>query len=77
MAKRFRNKFALWVAGIYLALVLIFGVFSVGAAFLASSTIKGLFFTAILPFVLVSLIINFFVGYWIGLVLEKIWRKIK
>lgn len=75
--KRFRNKFAFWTAIIYLLLVLIFGAFSVGNVFLASSDINGLFFTAVIPAILIALIINFFVGYGLGLLLEKVWRKLK
>lgn len=77
MAKRFRNKWGLWTAFIYILAVLALGIFSVGEAFLASSTIKGLFFTAILPFVIIVLIINFFVGYGLGLILEELWRRFK
>lgn len=71
------NRFALWTAIIYTTAVLFIGVFSIGDAVLASSAIKGLFFVAIIPFIIFSLTINFFAGYGVGLILEKIWRKIK
>ena len=75
--KRFRNKWGWYGVLFYLGAVLLLGIFSVGEAFLASSAIKGLFFTFILPTVITILLINFFVGYGLGLLAEKIWRKIK
>lgn len=77
MRKYLKNNFGLWAAIIYSIATLFLGVFSIGSAFLASSAISGLFYTFILPAVLIGLVINFFVGYYSGILIEKIWRKIK
>ena len=69
------NKFGIWTAIIYTSLVLFVGVFSIGQAFLASSTISGLFTTFILPVMIIAIFINFIIGYYAGILIEKLWRK--
>ena len=77
MVKKFRDKWGIWTAVVYLTAIFLFGIFSIGDAFIASASIGGLFSTLILPTIVFVFSINFFIGYWLGLMLKGIWGGIK